>query len=222
MSQSTIRIVAATIAFAVVAIAGIVALNFSGDTAVTTWAYLTLAALGVAFVVYAAIEYLQTRSFDSITSQFDTRTLVLMPIAIALNIILGQTVAAAIKLPIYLDSIGTILVGVLAGPLAGALTGLLSNLLWTFCCPLRFITTTRPRSRSWRSSSACLPARSPALGWMRPAADHRHDAPGDRRRRGDCRRRHPGPPGVRRLDRSSAARSRSFPPATIRCSRSWP
>ncbi len=37
--------------------------------------------------------------------------------------------------PIYLDSIGTILVAVLAGPIAGALTGLLSNLLWTFVLP---------------------------------------------------------------------------------------
>jgi len=33
--------------------------------------------------------------------------------------------------PIYLDSIGTVLVGVLAGPWAGALTGLLSNLIWS-------------------------------------------------------------------------------------------
>ncbi len=33
-----------------------------------------------------------------------------MPIAIAINIILGATVANALKIPIYLDSIGTILV----------------------------------------------------------------------------------------------------------------
>ena len=103
---------------------------------------------------------MQTRRFDSITSQFDTRTIVLIPIAIALNIILGQAVAAALKMPIYLDSIGTILVGVLAGPLAGALTGLLSNVLWTFVCRRRFTATTRPRSPSSRWSSACWPARS--------------------------------------------------------------
>ena len=36
------------------------------------------------------------------------------PIAIAINIVLGQTVAAALKVPIYLDSIGTIFVGVVA------------------------------------------------------------------------------------------------------------
>ena len=58
-------------------------------------------------------------SFASISSQFDTRTLVLMPIAIAINIILGATVANALKIPIYLDSIGTILVAALAGPIAG-------------------------------------------------------------------------------------------------------
>ena len=46
--------------------------------------------------------------------------------------------AAALKVPVYLDSIGTILVGVLAGPIAGALTGALSNLLWTYVLPAPF------------------------------------------------------------------------------------
>jgi hypothetical protein len=67
--------------------------------------------------------------------QFDTRTIVLIPIAIAINIVLGQTVAAALKIPIYLDSIGTILVGVLAGPIPGLVTGLLANLIWTYVLP---------------------------------------------------------------------------------------
>lgn len=86
----------------------------------------------VGFAAYAAIEWLQTRRLDSIARQFDTRTIVLIPFAIAINIVLGQTVGTALKLPVYLDSIGTILVGVLAGPIAGAATGLLSNLTWTF------------------------------------------------------------------------------------------
>jgi hypothetical protein len=55
-----------------------------------------------------------------------------MPVAIAINIVLGYTVQQVLKLPIYLDSIGTILVGVLAGPIAGALTGILSNLIWQY------------------------------------------------------------------------------------------
>jgi energy-coupling factor transport system substrate-specific component len=37
----------------------------------------------------------------------------------------------ALRLPIYLDSIGTVLVAALAGPWAGALTGILANLIWS-------------------------------------------------------------------------------------------
>ena len=70
--------------------------------------------------------------------RFDTRTLVLMPIAIAINIVLGQTIASVLKIPIYLDSIGTVLVGVLAGPIPGLVTGLLSNVLWTYVVPPPF------------------------------------------------------------------------------------
>jgi energy-coupling factor transport system substrate-specific component len=60
---------------------------------------------------------------------FQTITWVLIPVAIAINIAVGQLILV-IKVPLYLDSIGTVLVGVLAGPWAGALTGLLSNLIW--------------------------------------------------------------------------------------------
>jgi energy-coupling factor transport system substrate-specific component len=60
---------------------------------------------------------------------FNTLTWVMIPVAIAINIAIGQLVYA-LKIPLYLDSIGTILVGALAGPWAGALTGLLSNLVW--------------------------------------------------------------------------------------------
>jgi energy-coupling factor transport system substrate-specific component len=67
-----------------------------------------------------------------ISKQFPTRVIALMPVAIAINIVLGYTIQSILKLPVYLDSIGTILVGVLAGPLAGALTGILSNLIWQY------------------------------------------------------------------------------------------
>jgi energy-coupling factor transport system substrate-specific component len=70
--------------------------------------------------------------------RFDTRTIVLIPIAIAINIVLGQTVSAVLKVPIYLDSIGTILVAVLAGPIPGLVTGLLANLVWTYVLPAPF------------------------------------------------------------------------------------
>ncbi|HXM56654.1 MAG TPA: ECF transporter S component [Candidatus Dormibacteraeota bacterium] len=64
-----------------------------------------------------------------------TRTLVLMPFAIALNIVLGSTVQQVLKLPIYLDSLGTVITGVLAGPLAGLVTGALTDLLWAYVLP---------------------------------------------------------------------------------------
>ena len=64
--------------------------------------------------------------------QFSTRVITLMPVAIAINIVLGVVVQQVLKLPIYLDSIGTILVGVLAGPLAGLATGVLTNLIWQY------------------------------------------------------------------------------------------
>lgn len=60
---------------------------------------------------------------------FSTMTVVLIPVAIAINIIMGQIVSL-LKLPIYLDSIGTVLVAIVAGPWAGALTGTLSNIVW--------------------------------------------------------------------------------------------
>jgi energy-coupling factor transport system substrate-specific component len=59
-----------------------------------------------------------------------TATLTLMVVAIAINITVGS-ITVALRLPIYLDSIGTVLVGALAGPWAGALTGILANLIWS-------------------------------------------------------------------------------------------
>jgi energy-coupling factor transport system substrate-specific component len=62
--------------------------------------------------------------------EFNTLTLVLIPIAIAINLAVGQ-VTKVLQIPLYLDSIGTVLVSVLVGPWAGALTGFLANTLWT-------------------------------------------------------------------------------------------
>jgi len=66
---------------------------------------------------------------EKIKNNFNTQTWVLIAIAIAINIAMGQIVVL-LKLPVYLDSIGTVLVAVLCGPWAGALTGTLSNLIW--------------------------------------------------------------------------------------------
>src|SRR3954451_5108960 len=147
MASTWIRAIVGIVAFFVVLVIGI---NVSGTLDATadpatgliasrnTIIAILAVALIVGLIAYAVVEYAQTKRLESITSQFDTRTIVLIPIAIAINIILGQTVAAALKVPVYLDSIGTILVGVLAGPIAGALTGGLANLIWTYVLPAPF------------------------------------------------------------------------------------
>lgn len=66
---------------------------------------------------------------NSIKKDFNTMTWVLIPVAIAINVVMGEIVVQ-LKLPVYLDSIGTVLVAVLCGPWAGALTGALSNTIW--------------------------------------------------------------------------------------------
>jgi energy-coupling factor transport system substrate-specific component len=63
-----------------------------------------------------------------------TTTVVLLPLALVLNIVVGQLVGA-VGLPLYLDSIGTVLVAVLAGPAAGAATGALSSIVWALINP---------------------------------------------------------------------------------------
>ena len=147
MASTWVRALVALIAFVVVLVVGI---NVAGsidftpnpDTGVpvgfnTVVAVNPLGLVGAQGADRATAEAPPRRG-GAITSQFDTRTIVLIPIAIAINIILGQTVAAALKIPVYLDSIGTILVGVLAGPIAGAVTGGLANLIWTYVLPAPF------------------------------------------------------------------------------------
>ncbi|HZC32748.1 MAG TPA: hypothetical protein VE640_05635 [Candidatus Bathyarchaeia archaeon] len=147
MAGSWLRALIGIVAFFVVLILGLSVVGFDKTVADpnlgliagrNTLILIFGVAVVVGFLAYALTEYAQTKRLDSITSQFDTRTIVLIPIAIAINIILGQTVSAALKVPIYLDSIGTILVGVLAGPIAGALTGGLANLIWTYVLPAPF------------------------------------------------------------------------------------
>lgn len=54
-------------------------------------------------------------------------TIFLIPIGIAVNFVGGQ-IAMILKLPLFLDSIGTIVIGALCGPIAGALVGLITNI----------------------------------------------------------------------------------------------
>ncbi len=144
-----LRVAAGVVAFLVATAIGIVAFGqfSSGEvdpntgaipTASNSFALILAVAMLVGAAVTFALEKIQTGRLDSLSRQFTLRVVALMPIAIAINIVLGQTVAAALKIPIYLDSIGTILVGVLAGPIAGAATGALANILWAYVIPPPF------------------------------------------------------------------------------------
>lgn len=139
LSQTWLRVgvgFAVFLAIGLIGLAGLAGLDMEG--ALDSFALVMVVAIPAGVVAYAAVEYVQTRRLDSISRQFDTRTLVLMPVAMAINIVLGTAVASALKIPIYLDSIGTVLIAALAGPLAGAATGFLSNVIWTYLAPPPF------------------------------------------------------------------------------------
>ncbi|GAA1165639.1 ECF transporter S component [Nesterenkonia sandarakina] len=80
--------------------------------------------------------------------------LALMPVMIALNIATGQIVGTMTPIPLYLDSLGTVVIGVIAGPAAGALTGILTNVIWGV--------TINPTVIAFTAGSAFIGA---AAGW---------------------------------------------------------
>jgi len=60
---------------------------------------------------------------------FTTVNLVLIPVAVVINFV-GKYIAAALKLPLWLDSIGTVLAGFLGGPWVGAVSGAVNNAIY--------------------------------------------------------------------------------------------
>lgn len=62
-------------------------------------------------------------------SRLPLSLIALIPFAAAFNIILGQIIGFS-GVPLYLDSVATVLIGLLAGPAAGVLTGIITNLAW--------------------------------------------------------------------------------------------
>lgn len=64
-----------------------------------------------------------------ITGRATSALVALIPIAIAINFV-GKYLALAIHLPLFLDTIGTVLAGVLGGPWTGALAGALTNIIY--------------------------------------------------------------------------------------------
>lgn len=95
-----------------------------------------------------------------------TRTITLLAFCIALNII-GSNIALMLKLPIYLDSIGTVLAaavfgplgGMLAGGATGVIVGATTDLYSLFFMPVQLLTGfmagwlyRRVQPGTWRSS----------------------------------------------------------------------
>lgn len=61
--------------------------------------------------------------------KLNTASLVLIPAAVGINYI-GKLFAGVLKLPLWLDSIGTILSSMLAGPIVGAICGAINNIIY--------------------------------------------------------------------------------------------
>ena len=96
----------------------------------------------VAFLVVILIGMITIGNFGTgvdTGSFFDTEGANSFALIGAIALVVAFIVYAAVEYAqIYLDSIGTILVGALAGPVAGALTGFISNTLWTYVIPPPF------------------------------------------------------------------------------------
>lgn len=71
--------------------------------------------------------------------QFTTAALVLIPAAVGINYI-GKLFAGVLKLPLWLDSIGTVLASMLAGPIIGAISGAINNIIYGLTMdPISFV-----------------------------------------------------------------------------------
>lgn len=70
--------------------------------------------------------------------EVNATTIPLIAFGAAFNVVIGQAVQL-IKLPIYLDSVGTVLIGCMVGPIAGMLTGAIANLTLGFFFNYAFI-----------------------------------------------------------------------------------
>lgn len=63
-----------------------------------------------------------------IKHDFTLLTLLLIPVGVSLNVV-GYQLCTILKLPVFVDQIGTMLVSMIAGPWIGMLTGLLGNVV---------------------------------------------------------------------------------------------
>ena len=68
---------------------------------------------------------------------FSLMALVLIPVGVSISVV-GYQMSQILKLPIFVDQIGTILVSMVAGPWVGMVTGMLSNVVNGMIFPTSF------------------------------------------------------------------------------------
>jgi len=73
----------------------------------------------------------------SIKDDFSMLALMIIPVSVAVNFVGGQ-LASILKLPMYLDTIGTIFAAMLCGPWVGAVAGGLTNVVTGIANPVNF------------------------------------------------------------------------------------
>lgn len=74
---------------------------------------------------------------DFLRRNFSILSVLIIPICVAINFVGGQ-VATILKLPVYLDAIGTMLAAMLCGPVIGASAGALTTLIMSLTNPTNF------------------------------------------------------------------------------------
>lgn len=71
--------------------------------------------------------------------KLNTAALVLIPAAVGINYI-GKLFAGVLKLPLWLDAIGTVLAALLGGPIVGAICGAINNIIYGLTMdPISFV-----------------------------------------------------------------------------------
>lgn len=74
---------------------------------------------------------------QTIKDDFTMLAILIIPVAVAVNFVGGQ-LASMLKLPMYLDTIGTIFASMLCGPWVGAVAGGLTNVVTGLANPVNF------------------------------------------------------------------------------------
>ncbi|GMQ74629.1 ECF transporter S component [Tetragenococcus halophilus] len=76
----------------------------------------------------------KTNNKQGIRYDFTLLAVMLIPVGVALNFVTSQVVQV-LRIPIHLDTVGTIIVSMIAGPWVGATTGLTTNLVTSLTNP---------------------------------------------------------------------------------------